>query len=386
MSLVDATNPQEQQDELRRQMKIAPPNLQPTTPQYAPVTVQTPQAPPVDPHIQAAQAKLDADKAKPAGIAHYIPITQGDGFGHKLLRGLEHVGRGVANVGETALDIAAPGVMANIPGTLMGHAAQVGRDTTNLGQAQDTAQKNVEIAKYNQELSNAQHAPVALNKGHNPQTDNDEYFYMDSNKPVFPGVEVPGNEKPVKPADRAVGMDYTRYNSMVDQALPDLTAEQRKAYYVDQTTPESVAEKRMANARAQAGLAAKPGNDLKTDTKEVVGADGLKHQILYNTQTGATIKDLGPAEVAQGQAMTKFGIAPGDTYDQALAKIQALDPTEAAALEKVHKYQGGIESYPANPRKGAGGISQQEALGILGLDPSWDRTQYKSRQDVREDF
>lgn len=72
---------------------------------------------PEDQAVDSASQRVEDLRNKKAGIARLIPITEGDGWGHKILRGVEHVGRGLATGLETVGDIAAPGIMMNIPGT-----------------------------------------------------------------------------------------------------------------------------------------------------------------------------------------------------------------------------------------------------------------------------
>lgn len=91
---------------------------------------------PEDMRVRAAQLQVDNIQNKPAGIARLIPITEGEGFGHRLLRGAEHVGRGVLTAAETAGNIAAPGVMLNIPGTQFNRAVRLQGAESQLGEAE----------------------------------------------------------------------------------------------------------------------------------------------------------------------------------------------------------------------------------------------------------
>lgn len=89
--------------------------------------------------VQDAQDRLDAIQDKQSGLAHVIPITQGEGFGHSLLRGVEHFGRGVATGAEVAGNILAPKVMANIPGTNLNKTIQAGQAEGQLTNAENNA-------------------------------------------------------------------------------------------------------------------------------------------------------------------------------------------------------------------------------------------------------
>jgi hypothetical protein len=128
------------------------------------------------------------------------------------------------------------------------------------------------------------------------------------------------------------------------------------------------------------------------------GPDGKDHSILINKETGADIKDLGVKGTAAESNDTTPNASTIPVSPEIQKKIAALpapaqkllsayDPNTQSALMSVAQGENGLNIFPQRQTKGAPGLSQQQAAGIIQqINPLFDPTRAPAYVQARKDF
>jgi hypothetical protein len=336
----------------------------------------------VDP-VALAQAKLTKDEAHDTGLSSYIPTTPGTGFGHKLLRGVESVGRGVVGVGEGLATHFAPGIMAAIPGTQMHNDIGIGRDRGTLAFDTDHAAK---MAGIEHEQAGTEHEKQATAEGrkpsymkaYNPATDKDEYYaapQQAGGQPTPTGLEVPSIERPVKPNDTPLSAaDVIAHNQQVD-AL-GLDASVVAGFHADPTVTQGEANRRYAQALQLANLKRQQdATNNKAPKTEIQAIGGRKVNLTYDNN-GQIVKrqDLGAA--------TDDGA--GNHVDSPLQGAEYLATLPTGVQNKVRTIgEGKIEVSPAYFRSKEGQLLLEQ---ITQTYPNFDASRGNAYFAARQKF
>lgn len=269
----------------------------------------TPVMSPEDRRVQSAQDRVDDIQNSKAGIARLIPITEGEGFGHRLLRGVEHVGRGIATGIETAANIAAPGIMLNIPGTqfnravrLQGAQSQLGEEEKNREMASKSEQEQA-TAKQKGDLSAIQIA--AREKGFDIQ--------QDPLTGKYSAVPLPASQ--LAPQQQAT---LAATNSpKVEFKQNDQTGE------VIQLTTDH-------EGKTKSDVVAHVDPKIQTDVIQRKMPDGTQHNILVDKIKGTDIRDLGPTAKGGGAEGKVY-----DNYSKQIDKVSAPMDTMAGRADRL---------------------------------------------------
>lgn len=152
-------------------------------------------------------------------LGNVIPITPGEGTGHSVLRGIEHVGRGLLNVGQFAGNafgnLFAPGLMAMTPGTDLHNAIQRNKAETQLKDIakeerdtqNDITKQGLETAQTREEGAKATEEEARANALENPKdTDKpDKFSIVQTDQGLMRVDQTTGEATPVQAGGKTLG-------------------------------------------------------------------------------------------------------------------------------------------------------------------------------------
>ncbi len=345
-----------------------------------------------DQDTQAATSKL-MNAAKDIGSNPDSFMGRHPGIA-RIVRPFAEVGAGVVRGIETTGNIAAPGVMMNIPGTQFNRAARITGDESRVAQAEEN--RNKAAAAQNLEAEAEKNRVLAANGG-NPGTKTEDLAY-DKNGAVIGWHDAKGvlhaPDDPATPAnikavlaqandktidepkqplgDAGVNQHAAQLNTLTFGMDANQKSQFLAAYGAQPTDTHAVATKRLEDAKAAAAMqGAERDRKIAQDTAQKNHSDQQAN--IHTQQTNSIYERVRQPYVAQlgklhdalqANEMAAADLTAGSPVGQAVGIIKSLSAMAGGMGSGVRITKAELDSI-ANARTGGhwAALAQQMSTG-----------------------